>query len=520
MEHQQPQSKNKSTTFQAIAQHQENMDLCSCGSEEKVMFQCAEQACPSFQIQQLYCHECTTPEKHPHVPIFIAKKSKNVTDEWNTLRQDARNFAQRTQTWFDKHGTLIELLDRFLPNPEMSLFCKSLQLQQLSLEIDAFYDQHVNESAAKGDVLRLQQFEGDLKRFKERVKGLEGLRVIDKGVLWETYKDVVENVGMQEAVERLEKENLEIFTMLKLKGIRLSLDQIYDRHEVNEDDNPPISITLAEMRLHLKEASQQGDLSLFDAVKLASIRSDLDAVSMSLLLTSLQQQHNNLKREVEQQGLALRERSEQLEEMLEGKIEELKREMKVMKEEGERRFQYLNGRCIIKHSLILGDNDKMQHKIMGFFEQAGVPLKYPILLYRGSSDTFHSSAFHALCDNMPSTLTLVKSKCGHIVGGFTTQTWNHSEAPKADASAFLFNIQAPHIFRVKQGGAAKAVSARDSRGPSFGAGAYDLYIENNCNTGVTSCVRGASYEYNGSGNLFLREGEVRFSVAEVEVYKV
>ncbi|TNV80143.1 hypothetical protein FGO68_gene11161 [Halteria grandinella] len=54
-DHQQPQSKNKATTLESIAQQQEYMELCSCGSEEKVMLQCEEETCPNYEKQKLYC---------------------------------------------------------------------------------------------------------------------------------------------------------------------------------------------------------------------------------------------------------------------------------------------------------------------------------------------------------------------------------------------------------------------------------------------------------------------------------
>lgn len=46
------------------------------------------------------------------------------------------------------------------------------------------------------------------------------------------------------------------------------------------------------------------------------------------------------------------------------------------------------------------------------------------LLYRASEDGFSSSAFHSRCDNISSTVTLVKTMAGYIFGGYTKRTWN------------------------------------------------------------------------------------------------
>ncbi|TNV80364.1 hypothetical protein FGO68_gene12805 [Halteria grandinella] len=146
-----------------------------------------------------------------------------------------------------------------------------------------------------------------------------------------------------------------------------------------------------------------------------------------------------------------------------------------------------------------------------------MPLTYSCLLYRGSTDSFMARVFHPLCDNRTNTLTIIKSTDGKIVGGFTTQPWNHGGFNKQDGSAWLFNIQANNKFKIKQGGA-NAIYASSSYGPTFGN--HDLYISNNCNSNTSNYVNACSYDYNGSGNLFLTSGQVNFQVQEIEVYQV
>ena len=85
---------------------------------------------------------------------------------------------------------------------------------------------------------------------------------------------------------------------------------------------------------------------------------------------------------------------------------------------------------------------------------------YSHLLYRASVDTFATSAFHAKCDNVAGTLTIVKTTDGKIIGGFTNQTWNHTGGRKHDASAWLFNIEADNIFKIKQASEGHAIRAK------------------------------------------------------------
>lgn len=46
------------------------------------------------------------------------------------------------------------------------------------------------------------------------------------------------------------------------------------------------------------------------------------------------------------------------------------------------------------------------------------------LLYRGSENGFSASTFHQKCDNIPNTLTIVRTEFGKTIAGFTQYTWN------------------------------------------------------------------------------------------------
>ena len=61
-------------------------------------------------------------------------------------------------------------------------------------------------------------------------------------------------------------------------------------------------------------------------------------------------------------------------------------------------------------------------------------------LYKASTDGFAAAKFHALCDNKGATLSLIKTTAGHTFGGYTTISWDTSEAYKNDTQSFLFSV--------------------------------------------------------------------------------
>jgi hypothetical protein len=60
------------------------------------------------------------------------------------------------------------------------------------------------------------------------------------------------------------------------------------------------------------------------------------------------------------------------------------------------------------------------------------------LLYSATRDGFCSKAFHGQCDGMGATLVLVKSKAGHVFGGYTPTDWGASSRLDCKES-FIFH---------------------------------------------------------------------------------
>ena len=115
-------------------------------------------------------------------------------------------------------------------------------------------------------------------------------------------------------------------------------------------------------------------------------------------------------------------------------------------------------------------------------------LKKPIsleLIYKASKNDFLAQNFHATCDNVAHTFTLVKTEFGKVIGGYTPQTWN-SKLPtyKEDLSnsSFLLSLNTGKKMNLED--PSRAIWCYSKDGPCFGRG--DLKIVDMCNTKKTN----------------------------------
>ena len=94
-------------------------------------------------------------------------------------------------------------------------------------------------------------------------------------------------------------------------------------------------------------------------------------------------------------------------------------------------------------------------------------------LYQASIDGDGAFNFHSKCDNIPNTLTFIKSAGNRRFGGFTSQTWDSSSGFKDDKNAFLFSLDKQKIYSYKND--KKAIDCNAIFGPCFGDG-HTIYI--------------------------------------------
>ena len=127
-----------------------------------------------------------------------------------------------------------------------------------------------------------------------------------------------------------------------------------------------------------------------------------------------------------------------------------------------------------------------------------------------------------MCNNKGPTLTLIRTTGGHIFGGFTTTSWDSSNAYKNDTHSFLFSVDKQKKFPIVKS-FTSAIHCNSSYGPTFGNG-HTIHVTDNSNSNTSSYVR-KGYEYNipagANGNhSILTDGNYNFQTTEVEVYLV
>lgn len=119
------------------------------------------------------------------------------------------------------------------------------------------------------------------------------------------------------------------------------------------------------------------------------------------------------------------------------------------------------------------------------------------LLYRGSRDGFGASDFHRSCDNQGSTLVLVKNGCGHVFGGFSSESWASSNSLKQAPGSFLFTLTniygtQPTKFPLYDENDHTVIYDKEHHGPIFGNNG-DLVISSGCNKNSKSNVTFSAY---------------------------
>ena len=144
-------------------------------------------------------------------------------------------------------------------------------------------------------------------------------------------------------------------------------------------------------------------------------------------------------------------------------------------------------------------------------------------LYQATIDGDGPINFHSRCDNIPNTLTIIKSAGNRRFGGFTSQVWDSSSGNyKDDKNAFLFSLDKQKIYSYKNNG--KAIFCYKDYGPTFGC-CHDIYIgkyaiqEKKLSTYESNS--NGSYNFYGDKNGLSESGNATYIYAvEYEVFQI
>ena len=153
-------------------------------------------------------------------------------------------------------------------------------------------------------------------------------------------------------------------------------------------------------------------------------------------------------------------------------------------------------------------------------------IKEIIKLYQASIDGGEVSAFHSKCDNIPNTLTIIKSEGNKRFGGFTSLTWesSYSNKWKDDKNAFLFSLDKKQIYPYKNSDK-RAICCNRYQGPCFGNG-HDIGIIGNIIKETKLYTyewyqNDCSFDYKGDSKALSEDGTgKRFMALEYEVFNI
>ena len=149
-------------------------------------------------------------------------------------------------------------------------------------------------------------------------------------------------------------------------------------------------------------------------------------------------------------------------------------------------------------------------------------IKFLKKLYQATKDGGEASNFHKLCDNLPNTLTLIKSQNNRRFGGFTTECWESSIKCKSDKNAFLFSLDKQKIYKCKN--YSNSIYCNSLSGPCFGYGntikiGKNVLKEKTLRTYESNPE--CSYEFDGDCNALSEDGKFEGILAkEYEVFQV
>ena len=165
-------------------------------------------------------------------------------------------------------------------------------------------------------------------------------------------------------------------------------------------------------------------------------------------------------------------------------------------------------------SLIISNNNEYRQNLKKWINQNKKITTS--LLYRKSENDDTYQTFHKLCDNKGITLTLIKSKEGFIVGGYTPLNWGEDYGWIKDTDTFLFSLSQGKVFR-KLKNSESIYSCKDI-GPLFNYIGFAEHGKRNMSQGEFK-KRNDIYD-NNYNEIIPNEGNRFFDIEEVEIYKI
>ena len=149
------------------------------------------------------------------------------------------------------------------------------------------------------------------------------------------------------------------------------------------------------------------------------------------------------------------------------------------------------------------------------------------LLYRATRDGDSYDNFHSKCNDAPN-ISLIKLDNGRIIGGYTTIPWkSENNSYISDKEAFIFSVDSKEKYNLKKelNGNNAIYHDISSYCCCYGYCGDDLAVkEKFLNNNISYCCGNGEYKSFITTNYKMvgkdEKGEVKFTVSELEVYKV
>ena len=178
-------------------------------------------------------------------------------------------------------------------------------------------------------------------------------------------------------------------------------------------------------------------------------------------------------------------------------------------------------------SCIINDKNNLNFVIEQIKIKNNIQLNQPInlnLLYRASKDGDDCQTYHQKTNNIPDTLTILKTKNDIVFGGYTNIKIPSSYGENfKDDKAFIFSLDNKKLYFPKKGKFSK--HSNDNYGPIFGSNidhGYPIIIRGKyffSNQNHQTCIKDCSYD-NLEIDYELNKGNKNFEVSEIEFYKI
>ena len=174
-------------------------------------------------------------------------------------------------------------------------------------------------------------------------------------------------------------------------------------------------------------------------------------------------------------------------------IDKQNKEIKYMKDKLNKLELYINPN--FDDSVII-KNDESNFIILEIERLMNRKIKSIRKLYQATIDGGEPSNFHSKCDNIPFTVTLIKSEGNRRFGGFTPIPWESEDTgyKKGEGKSFVFSLDNKKIYNINKG--SDEIFNCKKIGPCFGRG-YDIGIEGNPIKEKVLFTYKSSYNYNG-----------------------